>query len=123
MRGSDKTGRLRGCVPVTQARHRDEDMYRRYAVGLYRQALFGALAQVRAGGAPEIHPTSLVRAALRRLTTSPAATKGQQENDAETRLCHANPYRGHGNHAGPDGAQIVAGRPALPGDEKNVTAS
>ena len=81
------------------ARHRDADIYHRYAVGLYRQALFGALASVRAR-VPELRPrdtTSLVHAVLRRLTTSLAA-------------------------AGPDGAQVIAGRAALPDDEQNVTA-
>jgi hypothetical protein len=122
MRGSDKTGRFRDYAPVTQARHRDVDIYHRYAVGLYRQALFGALAHVRASRAPEIGPrdtTSLVRAVLGRLTTSLAATGRREENDAETRLCHGNH---HGSHAGPDGAQVIAGCATLPGDEKDVTA-
>jgi hypothetical protein len=55
------------------ARNRDADIYHRYAVGLYRQALLSALAYVRANRVQEIRPrdtTSLVRAVLRRLTTS-----------------------------------------------------
>jgi hypothetical protein len=40
---------------ATPARDRDADIYHRYAVGLYRQALFGALVRAlrtrrRAGG-------------------------------------------------------------------------
>lgn len=52
MQRPGKTGSLRACAAATRAR-RDADIYHRYAVGLYRQALFGAL--------------------LRRLATSPAA--------------------------------------------------
>jgi hypothetical protein len=51
-----KTYGLHVCDPATPTRHRDADIYHRYAVGLYRQALLGAL--------PDI---------LRRLTTSLAA--------------------------------------------------
>ena len=64
-----KTGRLRVCAPATAARDRDADIYLRYAVGMYRQALSGALPQVRIG------------AVLRRLTTSPAAAV---EEDSRT---------------------------------------
>jgi hypothetical protein len=39
MRGSGKTGAVRALVTVGSARSRDADIYRRYAVGLYRQAL------------------------------------------------------------------------------------
>lgn len=122
MRGSDKTGGFRAYSPVTLAPHRDADIYHRYAIGLYRQALFGALAHVRASRVPEIRPrdtTFQVRAMLRRMTTSPAVAGGEEEDDAETRLCHGNH---HGNHAGPDGARVVAGRAALHDDEKHVTA-
>ena len=107
------------------ARHRDADIYHRYAVGLYRQALFGALASVRASIVPENRPgdmASLARAVLRRLTTSLAAAEWQEEDNAETRLCHGNHHGSRGNHAGPGSAQLIAGRPAIPGDEKNVTA-
>ena len=122
MRGSDKTGGFRAYSPVTLTPHRDADIYDRYAVGLYRQALFGALAYAWASRVPEIRPrdtTFLIRAVLRRLTTSPAAAGGEEEDDAETRLCHGNH---HGNHAGPDGAPVLAGHAALHDDEKDVTA-
>jgi hypothetical protein len=65
-----KTGRLRVCAPATAARDRDADIYLRYAVGMYRQALSGALPHVRVG------------AVLRRLTTSPAAA-GEDGNPNE----------------------------------------
>ena len=39
MLGSGKTGTVRGFVTVGSARSRDADLYRRYAAGLYRQAL------------------------------------------------------------------------------------
>jgi hypothetical protein len=39
MLGSGKTGAVRALVMASSARSRDADIYRRYAVGLYRQAL------------------------------------------------------------------------------------
>ena len=39
MLGSGKTGAVLARVTVGSARSRDADLYRRYAVGLYRQAL------------------------------------------------------------------------------------
>ena len=39
MLGSGKTGAVRAFVMASSARSRDADIYRRYAVGLYRQAL------------------------------------------------------------------------------------
>ena len=39
MLGSGQTGAVRASVTVGSARNRDADLYRRYAVGLYRQAL------------------------------------------------------------------------------------
>jgi hypothetical protein len=39
MLGSGKTGAVRARVTVGSAGSRDADLYRRYAVGLYRQAL------------------------------------------------------------------------------------
>jgi len=39
MLGSRKTGAVGARVTVGSARSRDADLYRRYAVGLYRQAL------------------------------------------------------------------------------------
>jgi hypothetical protein len=40
MLGSGKTGRFRGHTANTAASDHDTDIYLRYAVGLYRQALF-----------------------------------------------------------------------------------
>jgi hypothetical protein len=39
MLGSGKTGAIRAFVTASSARSRDADLYRRYAAGLYRQAL------------------------------------------------------------------------------------
>jgi hypothetical protein len=39
MLGSGKTGAVGACVTASSARSRDPDIYRRYAAGLYRQAL------------------------------------------------------------------------------------
>jgi hypothetical protein len=39
MLGSGKSGAVRALVTASSARSRDADIYRRYAVGLYRQAL------------------------------------------------------------------------------------
>ena len=39
MLGSGKTGAVRALVTASSARDRDADLYRRYAAGLYRQAL------------------------------------------------------------------------------------
>jgi hypothetical protein len=39
MLGSGKTGAVRAFVTANSARSPDADLYRRYAVGLYRQAL------------------------------------------------------------------------------------
>jgi hypothetical protein len=39
MLGSGKTGAVRALVTASSARSRDADIYRRYAVGLFRQAL------------------------------------------------------------------------------------
>jgi hypothetical protein len=39
MRGSGKTGAVRAFVMGSSVRSRDADLYRRYAAGLYRQAL------------------------------------------------------------------------------------
>jgi hypothetical protein len=53
--------------PGKTARNRDADIYQRYAIGLYRQALSGHLAHVRAGAAPGIRlrdALSLVRVVL-----------------------------------------------------------
>lgn len=94
--------------------HRDADIYRRYAVGMYRQAIFSALPHIRASRM------------LRRLITSPARRRrGRQpnspdsrRNDADAQVRHDNH---HGNHARPDSGQIMAGCAALYEDAENVT--
>jgi hypothetical protein len=54
--------------------HRDADTYRRYAIGMYRQALFGVLPHVQASRA------------LRGLITSPARRGlGRQPNSLASR--------------------------------------
>jgi hypothetical protein len=60
MLGSGKTGRFRGHTANTAASDHDTDIYLRYAVGLYRQALFNG-------------DRSTMRAVLRRQATPPAA--------------------------------------------------
>jgi hypothetical protein len=101
MLGSSKTGAVRAFVAASPASSRDADLYRRYAAGLYRQALLTrgdpapddhvvcdvivnerALARmpepgyVRAGGAVALYPRDLGtfwHAVMRRLASSPAA--------------------------------------------------
>ena len=108
-----RPGKARRPDVCAQARHCDVDVYQRYAVGLYRQALFSAL-----------------RAALRRLTTAPAAavennkrtSQRAGKSNARTRLRHSSHHGSRGSHARPDGGHVIAGYTALPGDEENVTA-
>jgi hypothetical protein len=80
MRTMGNARRPRVCATAAAAaaaRPRDADIYRRYAVGQYRQALFGSFPYLQASRLPErIHPrdiASAVRAALRRFTAVPAA--------------------------------------------------
>jgi hypothetical protein len=54
---SGKPSRVRAHAAVTAASGRETDMYQRYAVGLYREALFGGDGSIRVG------------VVLRRLTT------------------------------------------------------
>jgi hypothetical protein len=63
--GFGKTGTARVPVTASSDRSRDADIYDRYAVGLYRQALLTLGDQV----------TALLRAVLRQVTTSPAAAE------------------------------------------------
>ena len=67
-----KTSRLRVRSSVAPARRRNSDTYLRYTVGLYRQALFGAL-----------HGR-------------------QEESDADTWICHGDHDGSNGNRARPD---------------------
>ena len=48
MLGSGTTGAVRAIVTASPARSRDADLYRRYAAGLYRQALLTRSDQVLA---------------------------------------------------------------------------
>jgi hypothetical protein len=101
MLGSSKTGAVRAFVAASSASSRDADLYRRYAAGLYRQALLTrgdpasdehvvcdvivnerALARmpergyVRADGAVALYPRdlgTLWHAVMRRLASSSAA--------------------------------------------------
>jgi hypothetical protein len=60
-----------GKTRSVTARNPDADIYDRYAVGLYRQALLGRLAHAGARAAPGLRRrdvTSLVRAVLQSLT-------------------------------------------------------
>ena len=105
-----RPGKARRPDVCAQARRCDADTYQRYAVGLYRQALFSAL-----------------RAALRRPATAPAAVvvvdnQRAGESNARTRLRHSSHHGRRGNHARCDDRHVIAGYPALPGDEENVTA-
>jgi len=129
-----RPGKARRPRVCAQARHRDADLYQRYAVGLYRQALFGALPQVvtarRVLGLRPRDMAPVVRAALRRLTTAPAAVEDHNrtsqragKSDAKTRLRHSSHHGGRGNHARPDGGHVIAGHAALHGDEEDVTAA
>ena len=75
MLGLGNTGTVRGSAPVSPAR--SQEIYQRYAVALYRQALLNPgdpahPGQRRAG----LHPREmavLLRAVLRKLTTPPPA--------------------------------------------------
>jgi hypothetical protein len=62
MQGQSKTGSTRAVAEAAPARGSDADIYRRYAVGLYRQALLE-----RCGIRPR-DLVALVAAPLRRLT-------------------------------------------------------
>jgi hypothetical protein len=93
MLGLGNTGTVRGSAPVSPAR--SQEIYQRYAVALYRQALLNLDAPASAGQVacdPLVNECSLaaiqgrgkdnarfgrgyirLRAALRKLTTSPSA--------------------------------------------------
>jgi hypothetical protein len=106
MLGLGKTGTVRASATASSAR--SQDIYQRYAVVLYRQALLteddSALAEhvvcdaivneralaalpgsgdIRASRVPGIHPrdmAALLRAVLRKLTTSPVAAVGDGDH-------------------------------------------
>ena len=72
MLGSSKAGAVRAVDAPSPARGRDADLYRRYAVGLYRQAL---LTRGEDDAHDRLSPRvrALLHAVMRRLTSSSAA--------------------------------------------------
>jgi hypothetical protein len=96
MLGLGKTGLVRGSAPVRPAR--SQEIYERYAVVLYRQALLNpddpasaghvtcdalvnecALAAIQGRGKDDAR-RGLLRAVLRKLTTSPSATAAENSD-------------------------------------------
>ena len=74
-----KTGTVHASAAVSPAR--SQEIYQRYAVALYRQALLnpGDPGQSRAG----LHPremAALLRAVLRKLTTPPPAAAAEDRD-------------------------------------------
>jgi hypothetical protein len=107
----------------------------RGALGL---VLIGGLGYERASSVLGIRPgdmAALLRTALLRLGTSAAACGGmkdtdvagrgsadeQEESDAETRVRRGGRPDSGRSRARGTGGQVAAGRPAVPGDEKDVT--
>ena len=72
MLGSSKAGAVRAVDAPSPARARDADLYRRYAVGLYRQALL-TRGEDDAHDCPSPRVRALLHAVMRRLTSSSAA--------------------------------------------------
>jgi hypothetical protein len=56
---SGKTGKVRAHAAVTATNSHEADIYLRYAVGLYRQALFDRHGSVLASRARWSHPRAL----------------------------------------------------------------
>jgi len=77
MLGSSKTGAVRALVAASSASSRDADLYRRYAAGLYRQALL-----TRGDPAPDEHVVCDVIVNERALARMPE----RGEDDARYRL-------------------------------------
>jgi hypothetical protein len=74
MLGSGKTGTVLAGVDATAARSADAETYRRYAVGLYRQALFDRRGYIQPSRVHGIGPRDLavlLRAVQRRLSGGP----------------------------------------------------
>ncbi len=86
MLGSSKTGAVRALVAASSARSRDADLdlYRRYAAGLYRQALL-----TRGDPAPDEHVVCDVIVNERALARMPE----RGEDDARYRLGHPRDLR------------------------------
>ncbi len=86
MLGSSKAAPVRAVAAPSPARGRDADLYRRYAVGLYRQALL-TRGEDDAHDRPGPRVRALLHAVMRMLTSSSAVamdrsrgSAGEQEN-------------------------------------------
>jgi len=77
MLGSSKAGAVRAVAAPSPARGRDADLYRCYAVGLYRQALL-TRGEDDAHDRPGPRVRALLQAVMRRLTSSSAAVAGDR---------------------------------------------
>ena len=91
MLGSGKTGAVRAFVTVSSARSRDADLYRRYAAGLYRQALLTRGDPVLAEHV--VCDVIVNEAALARIAE-------RSQDDARYRLTESVPRRGQQLAAG-----------------------
>jgi hypothetical protein len=82
MLGSSKAGAVRAVAAPSPARGRDADLYRRYAVGLYRQALL-TRGEDDAHDRPSPRVRALLHAVIRRLTSSSAVAKDRSRGSTE----------------------------------------
>jgi len=82
MLGSSKAGAVRAVAQPSPARGRDADLYRRYAVGLYRQALL-TRGEDDAHDRPGPRVRALLQAVMRRLTSSSAVAKDRSRGSTE----------------------------------------
>jgi hypothetical protein len=82
MLGSSKAGPVRAVVAPSPARGRDADLYRRYAVGLYRQALL-TRGEDDAHDRPGPRVRALLHAVMRGLTSSAAVAKDRSRGSTE----------------------------------------
>jgi hypothetical protein len=82
MLGSSKAGAVRAVAAPSPARGRDADLYRRYAVGLYRQALL-TRGEDDAHDRPSPRVRALLYAVMRRLTSSSAVAKDRSRGSTQ----------------------------------------
>jgi hypothetical protein len=82
MLGSSRAGAVRAVDAPSSARGRDADLYRRYAVGLYRQALL-TRGEDDAHDRPSPRVRALLHAVMRRLTSSSAVAKDRSRGSTE----------------------------------------
>jgi hypothetical protein len=82
MLGSNRAAPVRAVAAPGPARGRDADLYRRYAVGLYRQALL-TRGEDDAHDRPSSRVHALWHAVMRRLTSSSAVAKDRSRGSAE----------------------------------------